>query len=62
MTTTQRTTLLLLAVVLGALVLGCNDWDMDRTGFEDMATQSVPDEMARRQVDAAATQVAERTE
>ena len=50
-------------ILLLALVLGCNDWDgMNRRGFEDMATQSVLDEMARRAVDAEATQVAERTE
>ena len=61
MTTRTRIVLLLAVVVLGALVLGCNDWDgMNRRGFEDMATQSVLDEMARRQVDAVATQVAGR--
>jgi len=58
--TTRTRYVLLLALVLGALVLGCSDWDIDRSGFEDMATQSVLDEMARRQVDAVATQVAER--
>ena len=62
--TTRTRYIFLLALVLGALVLGCNfvdDWDgMDRRGFEDMATRSVLDEMARRQVDAEATQVAGR--
>jgi len=64
MTTRARIILLLAVVVLGALVLGCNfvdDWDgMNRSSFEDMATRSVLDEMARRQVDAEATVVAER--
>ena len=59
--TTRTRIILLLAVALGAFVLlGCADWDMDRSSFEDMATRSVLDEMARRAVDAEATQVAER--
>ena len=58
--TTRTRIILLLAVALGALVLGCNDWDMDRTGFEATATASVRTEMARRAVDAQATQVAGR--
>ena len=58
--TTRTRYILLLALVLGALVLGCSDFDMDRTGFEATATASVRTEMARRAVDAEATQVAER--
>ena len=59
--TTQRTTLLLLAiVVLGALTLACTDLDIDRSGFELTATAAPRTEMARRAADAAATQVAER--
>ena len=60
MTTRTRIILLLAMVVLGALVLGCQDFDINRTGFEATATASVRTEMARRQVDAVATQVAER--
>ena len=62
MTTRTRIILLLAVVVLGALVLGCTDLDIDRSGFEATATASVRTEMARRAVDAQATQVAERTE
>ena len=50
--TTRTRIILLLAVVLGALVLGCNDWDMDRTGFEATATASVWTEAARRAAEA----------
>jgi len=60
MTTRTRIILLLAVVVLGALGLGCNDWDMDRTGFEATATAAPGAEMARRAVDAQATQVAGR--
>ena len=60
MTTRTRIILLLAVVVLGALGLGCSDWDIDRSGFEATATASVRTEMARRQVDAQATQVAGR--
>jgi len=60
MTTRTRIILLLAVVVLGALALGCVDLDIDRSGFEATATASVRTEMARRQVDAQATQVAGR--
>jgi len=41
MTTTHRTLILLLAVALTAfLILGRGDWDMDRSGFEDMLHDS----------------------
>ena len=58
--TTRTRIILLLAVVLGALVLGCNDWDIDRSGFEATATAAPRTEMARRAAETAATQVAER--
>ena len=48
MTTRARIILLLAVVVLGALVLGCQDFDINRTGFEATATASVRTEMARR--------------
>ena len=60
MTTRTRIILLLAVVVLDALGLGCQDWDIDRSGFEATATASVRTEMARRAVDAEATQVAGR--
>ena len=60
MTTRTRIILLLAMVVLGALVLGCQDFDINRTGFEATATAAPRTEMARRQVDAQATQVAGR--
>ena len=61
MTTAQRITLLLLAVALVVfLTSACVDLDIDRSGFEATATASVRTEMARRAVDAQATQVAER--
>ena len=60
MTTRTRIILLLAVVVLGALVLGCTDLDIDRSGFEATATASVRTEMARRAVDAEATRGASR--
>ena len=58
--TTRTRIVLLLALVLGALVLGCSDFDMDRTGFEATATAAPGAEMAQRAADAQATVVAER--
>jgi len=60
MTNRTRYILLLAVVVLGALGLGCNDWDMDRSGFEATATAAPGTEMAQRAADAQATVVAER--
>jgi len=59
--TTRTRYVLLLAVALAVfLTSACVDMDIDRSGFEATATASVRTEMARRQVDAEATQVAGR--
>ena len=44
---THRTLIILLCAVilLATLVLGCDDWDIDRSGFEATATASVQTEM-----------------
>ena len=60
MTTRTRIILLLAVVLVVFLTSACVDMDIDRSGFEATATASVRTEMARRQVDAQATQVAER--
>ena len=60
MTTRTRIILLLAVVLVVFLTSACVDMDIDRSGFEATATASVRTEMARRQVDAEATQVAER--
>ena len=61
--TTRTRIILLLAVVLDVFLTSASvDMDIDRSGFEATATASVRTEMARRAVDAQATQVAERTE
>ena len=63
MTTRTRAIILILAISVVAITLcACDDWDIDRTGFEATATASVRTEMARRAAETPAPQVAERTE
>ena len=60
---TKRTTILLLALaVLAVLTCACQEWDIDRSGFEATATASVHTEMARRAAETPPAEVAERTE
>ena len=60
MTTKTRVLILLLCALLVAFVaLGCQDWDMDRSGFAATATASAYREMARATADAMAERALE---